>query len=91
VEILYHAWPARLCVAAPQDVAGSDAYIPAALSRTGFQLLPISVVRATAVETLAAHHRDPFDRLLVAQGMVEGLPIVSADTALDPYGVRRLW
>jgi PIN domain nuclease of toxin-antitoxin system len=66
-------------------------YIPAALSRTGFNLLQISVAHATAVETLPPHHRDPFDRMLVAQGIIEGLPIVSADVAIDPYGVRRLW
>jgi PIN domain nuclease of toxin-antitoxin system len=40
---------------------------------------------------LPFHHRDPFDRLLVAQAMVEQIPIVSADTAFDAYGVRRLW
>jgi PIN domain nuclease of toxin-antitoxin system len=37
------------------------------------------------------HHRDPFDRVLVAQAMVEAIPIVSADPILDAYGVKRLW
>jgi PIN domain nuclease of toxin-antitoxin system len=37
------------------------------------------------------HHRDPFDRLLVAQAQVEGVPLVSADPALDAYGITRLW
>ena len=37
------------------------------------------------------HHKDPFDRLLIAQALVEGIPVVSADVALDPYGVTRLW
>ena len=36
-------------------------------------------------------HRDPFDRLLVAQALLEALPVVSVDRAFDPYGVRRLW
>jgi len=40
---------------------------------------------------LAAHHKDPFDRLLVAQATVEAIPIVSVDAALDLYGVTRLW
>jgi len=40
---------------------------------------------------LPLHHRDPFDRLLVSQALVLGLPIVSADRALDAYGVRRIW
>lgn len=37
------------------------------------------------------HHKDPFDRLLVAQAIAEGVTIVSEDSALDPYGVTRLW
>ncbi len=69
----------------------SVTYLPAALAQTGFELLPISLSHATAVETLAPHHRDPFDRLLVAQCLIEDIAIISADTLLDPYGVKRLW
>ncbi len=69
----------------------SAAYIPAALSRTGIELLPISLAHATAVEALPPHHRDPFDRLLVAQSTIDAIPIVSVDLSLDPYGVSRLW
>ncbi len=69
----------------------SAAYIPAALSRTGIELLPISLAHATAVESLPLHHRDPFDRLLVAQSTIEAIPVVSVDSSLDPYGVIRLW
>jgi PIN domain nuclease of toxin-antitoxin system len=69
----------------------SATYIAAAISRTGFELLPISLAHATAVESLPLHHRDPFDRLLVAQLMIEGIPIVSVDSQLDAYGVTRVW
>ena len=69
----------------------SSVYIPAAVSRTGFELLPISLAHATAVESLPGHHRDPFDRLLIAQVMIEAIPIVSVDSQLDAYGVTRLW
>ncbi len=69
----------------------SATYIPAALARTGFELLPISVAHATGVEGLPLHHRDPFDRLLVAQAIAEGLPIVSGDPMLEAYGITRLW
>ena len=69
----------------------SATYIPTALSRTGFEHLPTSVVHATGVETLPPHHRDPFDRLLIVQTTAEGIPIVSADSQLDAYGVNRLW
>lgn len=43
------------------------------------------------LEMLPLHHRDPFDRLLVAQAMVEGVPILSADSVLDAYGLQRVW
>ena len=40
---------------------------------------------------LPSHHKDPFDRLIAATALVEGLPLVSADPAFDAYGVTRLW
>jgi len=54
-------------------------------------LLPINVEHATTVESLAAHHRDPFDRMLVAQAIIDSLELVSADGIFDQYGVTRLW
>jgi PIN domain nuclease of toxin-antitoxin system len=69
----------------------SATYIPAAIARTGFELLPISLAHATAVESLPFHHRDPFDRLLAARTLIEGIPIVSVDSQLDAFGVTRLW
>jgi PIN domain nuclease of toxin-antitoxin system len=69
----------------------SAVYIPAALSRTGFQLLPISLTHATAVESLPLHHREPFDRLLVVQATIEAISIVSVDVMFDSYGVSRMW
>ena len=69
----------------------SQTYIPAALSKTGIELFPISVTHATAVETLPFHHRDPFDRLLIAQAMLESVPIVSIDPHFDSYSITRLW
>jgi PIN domain nuclease of toxin-antitoxin system len=69
----------------------SATYIPAALNRTGFELLPITLEHATSVESLPPHHKDPFDRLLVAQAGLEGTPLVSADGAFDAYAINRLW
>jgi PIN domain nuclease of toxin-antitoxin system len=51
----------------------------------------IDLRHATFVETLPLHHRDPFDRPLVAQAILEAVLIVGSDMAFDPYGVRRLW
>ena len=43
------------------------------------------------VTSLPLHHRDPFERLLIAQAMVEQIPILSADSAFDSYSIQRLW
>ena len=53
--------------------------------------LPILPAHMVRVASLPRHHGDPFDRLIVAQALIEGIPIVSADPALDAYGVRRIW
>jgi PIN domain nuclease of toxin-antitoxin system len=54
-------------------------------------LLYAELPHIAKVVELPFHHRDPFDRMLVAQALVEQMPIVSADTAFDAYGVTRLW
>ena len=61
------------------------------LARLGFDPLPVTAVHAEAVESLPWHHRDPFDRLLVAQATVEGRTLVSADSRLAVYEVDVLW
>lgn len=63
----------------------------AALRRLDFEPLPVTAIHAEAVGRLPWHHRDPFDRLLVAQTMVERLVLVSADPRLRAYGVEVLW
>lgn len=54
-------------------------------------VLPIQVAHAAALTGLPFHHKDPFDRMLVAQALVEQIPIVSADPAFDAYPITRLW
>jgi PIN domain nuclease of toxin-antitoxin system len=66
-------------------------FLPRELAANLFDLLGIELRHATFVESLPLHHRDPFDRLLIAQALIEAIPIVSMDVAFDPYGVRRLW
>ena len=61
------------------------------LAANSFELLSISLEHATAVESLPPHHKDPFDRLLIAQALAESLSLVSADSQLDAYGVTRVW
>ena len=61
------------------------------LTRNDIDVLSITVAHLLVVSTLPLHHRDPFDRLLIAQAIVEQIPIVSADPAFDAYPVQRLW
>jgi PIN domain nuclease of toxin-antitoxin system len=61
------------------------------LEQAAFLELPITIEHATCAGSLALHHRDPFDRLLVAQALSLRIPVVSADAILDQYGVERLW
>ena len=61
------------------------------LEQSGLALLPIDLDHVLRVRSLPFHHRDPFDRLLVAQAMSEGCPILSRDTAFDHYDVDRVW
>jgi PIN domain nuclease of toxin-antitoxin system len=63
----------------------------ATLRRLGFDPMPVTAMHAEAVERLPWHHRDPFDRLLVAQASVERCALVSADRRLGAYGVDVLW
>jgi PIN domain nuclease of toxin-antitoxin system len=69
----------------------SGTFLPREVARNLFEILPITLDHATAVESLPLHHRDPFDRLLIAQAMREGIPLVTADPVFDSYPVKRLW
>lgn len=61
------------------------------LRENDFEILPILPEHTASLVALPFHHRDPFDRLLIAQAMSEGVRLVSGDAALDAYPVRRLW
>lgn len=67
------------------------AFMQDQIAQNGFAILPIGVAHAARVASLPSHHRDPFDRLLIAQAMAEEIPILSADPALDAYAVTRIW
>lgn len=61
------------------------------LANNEFRILPIEIRHTALLTTMPFHHNDPFDRLLVAQALVEKIPIVGIDAAFDAYGVTRLW
>lgn len=68
-----------------------DRFVHEQLAANGFSLLTISLEHAGRVADLPFHHRDPFDRLLVAQALIDELAMVSADEIFRAYGVTRVW
>lgn len=72
----------------PEDLGK---FITGQLSRNEMVVLPVYLGHALHVHTLPGHHRDPFDRLLVSQASLEGLPVLSADPQISRYPVEVLW
>jgi len=76
----------KLTISAP-----FDELIPAQLMLNGIDVLNIKVDHLSTLTSLPFHHRDPFDRLIIAQAIVEKLPVISIDGVFDTYGVTRHW
>ncbi len=66
-------------------------WLETAITDLVLEILPITVDYGERYCVLPAHHKDPFDRLMIAQSLVDAIPIVGADTAFDAYGVNRIW
>ena len=58
---------------------------------SGYQLLNFQPIHALRLSQLPLHHRDPFDRIMIAQSLIEDFPIISNDLMFDSYGVKRIW
>ncbi|MDZ7344437.1 MAG: type II toxin-antitoxin system VapC family toxin [candidate division KSB1 bacterium] len=65
--------------------------LPHELELNEIDVLEIKIAHLAQVASLPFHHRDPFDRLLIAQRLVEKLPVVTMDTKFDAYNIQRLW
>ncbi len=72
----------------PEDAA---TWIRGRIAAFGLEELPVTTAHAIEAARLPAHHRDPWDRLLVAQARVEGLPLLTADTTLHRYEIATVW
>lgn len=70
---------------------GLERFLPEQMAVNGFRELPIALRHVVRVSRLPVHHHDPFDRLLAAQSLEEGLAIVSRDAVFRRYGVKRVW
>ena len=65
--------------------------VPRESARQGLRSLPVSQLHALATYDLPNHHRDPFDRLLIAQALIESMVILTADRAFEKYPVEVIW
>ncbi len=61
------------------------------LLREGLCFLPLEVAHCRRVQDLPFHHKDPFDRMLIAQALVEDFTVIGSDKIFDDYGVKRIW
>ncbi|MEC4816272.1 MAG: type II toxin-antitoxin system VapC family toxin [Scytonema sp. PMC 1069.18] len=66
-------------------------YIQQKVKLEDFELLPINWNHLAIISSLPFHHNDPFDRLIIAQAIVERIPVLSRDLAFDSYGIQRIW
>jgi PIN domain nuclease of toxin-antitoxin system len=68
-----------------------ESFMEGQISLNQFRILPIEIRHAAALTLMPHHPKDPFDRLLIAQALVEGVSIVSGDVRFEAYGVTRVW
>jgi PIN domain nuclease of toxin-antitoxin system len=85
-ELVIKVGNGKLTLSTPPDV-----FVTRWTAAYQLDLLPIQAAHALAVLPLPAHHKDPFDRILLAQATVEGMTLVSGDGKFAPYGVPLLW
>lgn len=68
-----------------------DQLIPAQLEENAIDMLPIKTEHLSSLVNLEFHHRDPFDRLIIAQGLTEQLPVITSDAMFRKYPVEVIW
>jgi PIN domain nuclease of toxin-antitoxin system len=66
-------------------------YLTAKMSANGVSVLSIKLEHVLQIEKLQLHHRDPFDRILIAQSLQEGWPIITSDPVFKQYPIRVIW
>jgi len=76
----------KLTIAHPYET-----FIPRHLTLNRIQILEAGLSHYAAITKLPRHHRDPFDRLIIAQSLIEKLPVVSIDDKFDLYSIERIW
>lgn len=72
----------------PEDLVG---FVSEQISENAFEVLPVHLDHVLGVHALPQHHKDPFDRLLIAQAVAEGVPLLSGDTEFASYFIEVIW
>jgi PIN domain nuclease of toxin-antitoxin system len=72
-------------------LAPYDDFMKQGIDGNNFMILPIETKHTSLLTTMPMHHKDPFDRLIISEGLAEQIPVVSVDLELDAYGVTRFW
>ena len=72
-------------------LASYDDFMKQGIDGNDFEILSIEARHTSLLTTMLMHHKDPFDRMIIAQALVEKIPVVSIDSAFDAYGITRLW
>jgi PIN domain nuclease of toxin-antitoxin system len=85
-EILIKAQARKIPLPEP-----TGSYLIKELAKNRIEVLAISLDHVLRLEFLPPHHRDPFDRMLIAQSLEEDLPLVTADLVFQDYGVKVIW
>jgi PIN domain nuclease of toxin-antitoxin system len=87
------AWEIAIKAAAGKlEIEGpAEEYVPGRIRLHGFEPLPIDLTHALRAGGLPRHHEDPFDRMLVAQGQVEDVAIITGDPLLGLYDIETIW
>jgi PIN domain nuclease of toxin-antitoxin system len=85
-EILIKTSSGKLSLPQP-----SGPYLVKKLRENRIEVLSITLDHVLRIESMAVHHRDPFDRILIAQSLVEKLPLVSADLQFEKYPIQLIW
>jgi PIN domain nuclease of toxin-antitoxin system len=86
LEVVIKASSGKLHLPEPPDL-----FVPRRMASQGLRALAVSHQHALTVFALPVHHRDPFDRLLIAQAQVEDMTLITADRMFDRYPVKVLW
>lgn len=69
----------------------TERYLQMRVRDHGFEVLPVELAHALRVGSLPPIHRDPFDRMLIAQAQIEGIPLITADPAISRYDIETIW